>query len=93
MERLSSTVTPYLSIPKFAIKTDEEQPKFVAKLILSQLKKKDKVGILGLAYKSDLKVHTLSPALAIIKYLKSKKVEVEVHDPYYTPEEVMYQLT
>jgi UDP-N-acetyl-D-mannosaminuronate dehydrogenase len=47
-----------------------------------------KVGILGLAYKGDLKVHTLSPTLRIVPYLKQKNVEVRVHDPYYTAEEI-----
>jgi UDP-N-acetyl-D-mannosaminuronate dehydrogenase len=46
------------------------------------------VGILGLAYKGDLKVHTLSPTLRIVAHLKEKGVAVKVHDPYYTTEEV-----
>jgi UDP-N-acetyl-D-mannosaminuronate dehydrogenase len=47
-----------------------------------------RVGILGLAYKSDLKVHTLSPTLKIVPYLKEKGVEVKVHDPYYSAQEI-----
>jgi UDP-N-acetyl-D-mannosaminuronate dehydrogenase len=47
------------------------------------------VGILGLAYKGDLKVDILSPTLRIAKTLKGKGVSVKIHDPLYTEQEIM----
>ena len=47
-----------------------------------------KVGILGLSYKGDLKVHILSPALRISKRLMELGAKVKVNDPYYTGDEI-----
>jgi UDP-N-acetyl-D-mannosaminuronate dehydrogenase len=47
-----------------------------------------KVGILGLAYKGDIKVHVLSPTLRFVKRLKERGIMVKVNDPYFTPEEI-----
>jgi len=69
-----------------AIATDRNLPLMVAEAVIK--KGARKVGILGLAYKGDLKVHTLSPTLRIVAHLKEKGVAVKVHDPYYTAEEV-----
>jgi len=46
------------------------------------------VGILGLAYKSDLKVHSLSPTLKIVPHLRAKGVTVKVNDPYFSEDEI-----
>ena len=75
-----------LSILNSAIDTDRNLPFTVAESVIE--KGARKVGILGLAYKGDLKVHTLSPTLRIVSYLKQKGITVKVHDPYYTAEEV-----
>ncbi len=75
-----------LSILHSAIATDRNLPLMVAEAVIK--KGARKVGILGLAYKGDLKVHTLSPTLRIVAHLKEKGVAVKVHDPYYTAEEV-----
>jgi len=75
-----------LSILSSAIQTDQNLPYMVAEVIAG--KGAQKVGILGLAYKGDLKVHTLSPTVRIASYLKEKGIEVKVHDPYYLPEEI-----
>jgi UDP-N-acetyl-D-mannosaminuronate dehydrogenase len=78
--------TDRLSILTSAVDTDRNLPFTVAE---SAIKKGGrKVGILGLAYKGDLKVHTLSPTLRIVSHLKQKDVAVKVHDPYYTAEEI-----
>ena len=42
-----------------------------------------KVGILGLAYKGDLKVDILSPTLELAKGFRNKGIDVKVNDPYY----------
>jgi len=77
----------YLSIAKEAIRFDAEQAGFVADMTARHVKN-GKVGVLGIAYKADLKVHTLSPALAIIKSLSEKQIKVQANDPYYSPEEI-----
>jgi nucleotide sugar dehydrogenase len=78
--------TDRLSILTSAIQTDRDLPGTVAETVVR--KGAEKVGILGLAYKGDLKVHTLSPTLRIVSHLKQKDVAVKVHDPYYTAEEI-----
>lgn len=75
-----------LTIAKAAIWRDEEQKRFIAELVDRQTN--GPIGMLGITYKGDLKVHTLSPALAIIQYLKERGRRILVHDPYYTPEEL-----
>jgi nucleotide sugar dehydrogenase len=75
-----------LTILKATIETDEQMPRLVAEHLVR--KGVRRVGILGLAYKSDLKVHTLSPTLRIVPHLKEKGVEVKVHDPYYSEQEI-----
>jgi len=46
------------------------------------------VGILGLSYKGDLKVHILSPTLRLSKRLAERGVMVRVNDPYYSNDEI-----
>jgi UDP-N-acetyl-D-mannosaminuronic acid dehydrogenase len=75
-----------LSILSAAVQTDQNLPRLVGEAAAAKGAKN--VGILGLAYKGDLKVHTLSPTLRIVPYLKEKGVAVKVHDPYYSPEEI-----
>ena len=75
-----------LSILNSAIETDRDLPGIVAETVAR--KGARKVGILGLAYKGDLKVHTLSPTLRIVSRLKQNDIAVRVHDPYYSAEEI-----
>jgi len=84
---LSGTGYPErLSILKAAVDTDSELPVMVADALASRGAKK--VGILGLSYKGDLKVHILSPTLKIVSRLKEKGIEAKVHDPYYSENEI-----
>lgn len=84
---LSGTRQPAaLTILKATIETDDRMPILVAERIIGKGAKN--VGILGLAYKSDLKVHTLSPTLKIVSYLRQKGIQVKVNDPYYSENEV-----
>jgi UDP-N-acetyl-D-mannosaminuronate dehydrogenase len=46
------------------------------------------VGILGLSYKGDLKVHILSPTLRLSKRFVERGVGVRVNDPYYMTDEI-----
>ncbi|MFH0848765.1 MAG: nucleotide sugar dehydrogenase [archaeon] len=75
-----------LTILKAATETDENMPILVAENLVRR--GANKVGVLGLAYKSDLKVHTLSPTLKIVSHLREKGVNVKVHDPYYSEHEI-----
>lgn len=75
-----------LSILKQTMHTDSVMPITVAQSIIERGAKK--VGILGLAYKGDLKVHILSPTLKIVKHLKEHGLEVKVNDPQYSDEEI-----
>lgn len=76
----------HLTILREAVATDTNLPYLVAGRIADLGFKK--VGILGLAYKGDLKVHVLSPTLRIAKRLMERGVRVKINDPYYSPDEI-----
>jgi len=76
-----------LTILRETIQYDTNLPKKIIKNLLKKYNCKS-FAILGIAYKADLKVHILSPALRIIKYLLEKDIFVKVFDPYYTKEEI-----
>lgn len=75
-----------LTILNATIETDMKQPYLVAESIIKRGSKK--VGILGLAYKGDLKVCVLSPTIKIAEKLMENGIVVKIHDPYYTKEEI-----
>lgn len=75
-----------LTLIKASLETDHSLPQRVAGNILE--KGAEKVGILGITYTADLKVHVLSPAFPIIEKLKESEVEVKVNDPYYDEDEI-----
>ena len=77
-----------LTLLKNSIDFDTKHTERVAKNLIKKGAKN--VGILGVAYAPDLKVHVLSPALKIVRYLKNSGVNVKVNDPYYTDEELKY---
>jgi hypothetical protein len=76
----------HLTILKEAIATDSTLPRVIADRIAASGMKS--VGILGLSYKGDLKVHVLSPTLGLTKRLREHNLNVKVNDPYYTSDEV-----
>jgi UDP-N-acetyl-D-mannosaminuronate dehydrogenase len=76
----------YLTLLKETVSTDSRLPLIVADRIVEKGFKS--VGILGLSYKGDLKVHVLSPALRISKRLIERGVNVKINDPYYTADEI-----
>lgn len=75
-----------LTLLQESLKTDFNQPEEVVQSLVRRGARN--VGILGLTYTGDLKVHVLSPALTLAKCLKQKGISVKIHDPYYTPEEI-----
>ncbi len=66
---------------------NESQTDFVGDLVANLLPR-SVVGILGLSYKRNLKVHVLSPALSLAKRLRRRKKEVLIHDPLYSADEI-----
>ena len=83
---LGSKFKKKLSILKETIKVDKNINKMIAR---SLAKKKCKnIGILGLSYKSNLKVSTLSPIIPFCKELKKLKINVKIFDPYYNEIEI-----
>ena len=66
---------------------NESQTDFVGEIVAKALPS-SKVGILGLSYKRNLKVHVLSPTIPLAKRLQQKRKEVLIHDPYYSAVEV-----
>ena len=76
----------HLTLLKDTIETDKNQPAVVAESLARRGIKR--VGILGLAYKGDIKVTILSPTIRIVQRLKELGVGVKVNDPYYTAAEI-----
>jgi nucleotide sugar dehydrogenase len=76
----------YLTLLKDTVATDSRLPEVVADRIVERGLKS--VGILGLSYKGDLKVHVLSPSLRISSRLAERRVKVKINDPYYTSDEI-----
>jgi nucleotide sugar dehydrogenase len=76
----------HLTILKDTVSTDSRMPEIVADRIVDRGLKK--IGILGLSYKGDLKVHVLSPTLRISRRLIERGVSVKINDPYYAPDEI-----
>ena len=74
-----------LSILKNTIEIDKNINLMIAKSIVKE--KVKKIAVLGLSYKADLKVSTLSPIIDFCKYLKQKKLKIELFDPYYNNQE------
>jgi nucleotide sugar dehydrogenase len=75
-----------LTILTDTVRTDENLPSLIADRLADN--GFQNVGILGLSYKGDLKVHILSPTLRISKRLMERGVNVKVNDPYYTGDEI-----
>jgi nucleotide sugar dehydrogenase len=75
-----------LSILKTALDSDNDMPQHVVESLVKR--GAQSVGVLGLAYKGDLKVDILSPTLRIVSGLKVENISVKVSDPYYTAKEI-----
>lgn len=75
-----------LTLLRESLKSDFSQPEKVVSSLIKRGSKK--VGILGIAYTGNIKVHILSPGVAIAKSLKAKGIEVKVNDPFYSKDEI-----
>jgi len=69
------------------IQTDQNINKLIAQSLISRGAKN--VGVLGLAYKANLKVSILSPTIPLIQELVANGVAVKLNDPYYSAQEVL----
>ena len=76
----------YLSLLKDTVATDGRLPEIIADRIADRAFKH--VGMLGLSYKGDLKVHVLSPTIRLSRRLIERGLKVKVNDPYYTADEI-----
>lgn len=83
---LGSKLRKKLSILKETIKVDKNINKMIARSLYKQ--KCKTIGILGLSYKSNLKVSTLSPIIPFCEELKKLKINVKIVDPYYNKSEI-----
>ena len=75
-----------LTLLKNAVEFDSKMPARVAQHLIKKDAKN--VGILGLAYKGDLKVDVLSPTLTISNELRKNGIKFKVQDPYYATDEI-----
>ena len=66
---------------------NRSQTKFIGELI-SKNPSGSRVGILGLSYKRNLKVHVLSPSITLAETLEKAGKRVRIQDPYYSEKEV-----
>ncbi len=66
---------------------NRSQTRFVGELIAKSLSGST-VGILGLSYKRNLKVHVLSPTIMLAEVLKKAGKHVVIQDPFYSSKEI-----
>jgi nucleotide sugar dehydrogenase len=66
---------------------NRSQTRFVGELIAKSLSGSS-VGILGLSYKRNLKVHVLSPSILLAETLRKAGKEVLIQDPFYSAKEI-----
>ena len=75
-----------LNIVKAAVKLDSQINRIIGKNIIKKNLKK--ILIMGLSYKSNLKVHILSPTIDFVNYLKKNSVSVSIFDPLFSSKEI-----
>lgn len=75
-----------LTILADTIETDQEINRFIARSIVAR--GFQNVGVLGLAYKANLKVSILSPTIPFVEELLAHGINVKLYDPFYSAQEV-----
>ena len=75
-----------LTLLKETIRTDDNMPHSVANLFVQSGCRS--IGVLGISYKGDIKVPRVSRSAQIATLLKEQGVEVGIHDPYFSSEEI-----
>lgn len=77
-----------LTIAAEAVRYDAENLLEIAARVKQQLKRGDRVAVLGICYRGDIRVHVESPHLKFARELSRLGVSVGIHDPYYTDAEL-----
>ena len=77
-----------LSILSDTVKTDQDINSHIADSLIKRGMRN--VGVLGLAYKANLKVSILSPTVPFIQTLKNSGVNAKLCDPFYNAEEISH---
>lgn len=75
-----------LTILSDTLRTDQSINQRIAQSLVRRGYKD--VGVLGLAYKANLKVSILSPTLPFLDELKSSGIQVKLCDPLFSPDEI-----
>ena len=75
-----------LTLLRETVKFDKNVNRKIAKKII--LKNPKKILILGLSYKSDVKVSILSPSIDLYNFFKKKKIQVDIYDPLFKKDEL-----
>jgi nucleotide sugar dehydrogenase len=84
----SATKGEHTDLLSLINQVNRSQTKFVGDLINKSLSG-GSVGILGLSYKRNLKVHVLSPSISLAETLKHGGNQVRIQDPFYSEQEVL----
>src|SRR2546422_3719883 len=66
---------------------NRSQTRFLGELIAKSLSGSS-VGLIGLSYKRNLKVHVLSPTIMLTEVLRKAGKQVVIQDPYYSAKEI-----
>ncbi|MDQ4024370.1 MAG: nucleotide sugar dehydrogenase, partial [Actinomycetota bacterium] len=82
-----ATHPEYLTLLEATVSSSEAQPKRVAQYLVDRGDVK-KVGILGLSYIGNVKVWSQSPTIEVVRVLKQSGIDVAVHDPHYSADEI-----
>jgi nucleotide sugar dehydrogenase len=77
----------HLTLLQDTIETSEAQPQRVAEYLLDR-NDVENVGIMGLAYTKNMRVHAQSPTTKIAPMLARNGVQVKINDPHYSSEEI-----
>ncbi|KIY00791.1 uncharacterized protein Z520_03457 [Fonsecaea multimorphosa CBS 102226] len=77
-----------LTIASAAIEIDTAASLEVAAQVKQQLNIEDRVAVLGICYRGDIRVHVQSPHLKFARELARLGVSVSIHDPYYSADEL-----
>jgi len=88
--QINSLMNGNFSLGKSALKINQNLPKFIINNLeqMHDLKKK-KIGILGIAFKSEVDDIRDSLSINLIKILKDKKIKFLKSDEYYSDEETI----
>ena len=88
--QLSSLFNKKFHLGKSALKVNQNFPNFLIKNLEKKLNIKNKtIGILGMAFKSDVDDLRDSLSLKLLKILKSKKIKFYKSDEYYKDNEIV----